>query len=82
MTFDILSDVLKKNNISEDVLLMSDIGWECCATNMDGVYYNKKKHMIVFTQHASSYDKYHKDPDWNLICGEYPAWDPAYEGEK
>ena len=50
MTFEKLSKIIKDNNIPDDVHLMSDSGWECCATEMDGVYYNESKNEIVFTQ--------------------------------
>ena len=76
MTFAILKQIIEQNDIPEDVQLMSDSGWECDATHMDGVYYNKSKNLVVFTQCPSKYDdKYYKDPNhWKLIYGELPKW--------
>lgn len=64
MTVKELNQILTANNIPEDALLMSDSGWECCATDMDGIYYNPKENIIVFTQHFSEFEKYEKKPDW------------------
>ena len=38
-----LFNIFKQNNIPNDAILMSDSGWECSASDMDGVYYNKLK---------------------------------------
>ena len=35
-----LLELINKHNIPDDVLIQSDSGWECDATDMDGVYYN------------------------------------------
>ena len=53
MTFDILQKIIKKNNIPRNVHLTSDSGWECNATEMDGIYYNQSINEIVFTQEGS-----------------------------
>lgn len=50
MTYKELNKLFKQYNIPDDVILMSDSGRECCATDMDGVYYNKEDNTIVFTQ--------------------------------
>ena len=50
MTFEKLQEIVTKNSIPKDVKLMSDSGWECCETDMDGVYYSKSKNTIIFTQ--------------------------------
>lgn len=55
MTFKQLESIIKENNIPKDVKLMSDSGWECGPTDMDGVYYHEEDNKIVFTQ----YSKYH-----------------------
>lgn len=57
MTFEELNDLIEKHNIPKDVKLMSDSGWECEPTNMDGVYYFKEDNLIIFTQ-GSKYDDY------------------------
>ena len=50
MTFKRLQKIIKDNGISENVRLLSDSGWECSATDMDGVFYSAKENTIVFTQ--------------------------------
>lgn len=45
-----LLKLLEKHNIPDDVTLMSNSGWECGATDMDGVYYNRPFNTLVFTQ--------------------------------
>ena len=42
MTYKELKEIFTKNNIPEDAHLMSDSGWECCATDMNGIYYNNE----------------------------------------
>lgn len=64
MTFQKLQKLIKQYNIPEDVRLISDSGWECDATEMDGPYYNKDKNEIVFTQAFSIYDSYHMKRQW------------------
>ena len=34
---------------------------------MDGVYYNKLKNVVVFTQEISKYDRYYESNDW-IVC--------------
>lgn len=71
MTFDILQKIIKDNNIPSNVHLMSDSGWECDATEMDGVYYNESKNEIVFTQYPYEYDGFrYKSDEWKCICYE------------
>ena len=51
MTAGELINIFKQNNIPNDAILMSDSGWECSATDMDGVYYNKlKKYSSIHTR--------------------------------
>ncbi|WP_301889631.1 hypothetical protein [Bacteroides caecimuris] len=70
MTFDILQKIIKKNNIPRNVHLTSDSGWECNATEMDGIYYNQSINEIVFTQEGSKYDyQYHESNDWQKLYG-------------
>lgn len=59
MTFEQLTNIIKKHKIPKNVHLMSDSGWECDATEMDGVYYNKERNLIVFTQDNDGYDGDH-----------------------
>ena len=50
MTLAKLKELCQQNNIPDDVELLSDSGWECSETNMDGVWYSKEAICIVFTQ--------------------------------
>lgn len=68
MRFNQLQEIIKKNNIPENVLLRSDSGWECDATEMDGAYYNQMKNEIVFTQEGRDYDGYTLDYGWKRIA--------------
>ena len=82
MTFEILKKIIEKHSIPEDVELLSDSGWECGATEMDGVWYNAKLNVIEFTQDGKnvysnigvmSYDEPHdrrnsnNPDDWVLL---------------
>ena len=60
MTFEKLSKLIEKYKIPKEVHLLSDSGWECSETEMEGVYYNEKENVIVFTQEISEYEKYDK----------------------
>lgn len=68
MTFAKLQQIIKENNIPEDVTLTSDSGWECFATDMNGVYYSHELNEIVFTQHGDKYDSYFGK--WQLLHSE------------
>ena len=68
MTLKELLKIVEKNNIAEDVIFLSDSGWECSATEMNGVWYNAEDNIIVFTQRASRYDKeYFKNKNWKNL---------------
>ncbi len=68
MTFDILQKIIKENDIPSNVHLTSDSGWECDATEMNGVYYNEAENEIVFTQNGNKYDHpYHDSEEWKNI---------------
>ena len=55
MTFELLEKIIKKNNIPPNVHLLQDCGWECGATELDGVWYNRKRNEIQFTQCGKFY---------------------------
>lgn len=69
MTFKELQNIIKDNNIPEDVHLLSNSGWECDATEMDGVYYNETLNEIVFTQGSFGNYQYDDDDAWKKIKG-------------
>ena len=62
-----LLELIEKHNIPKDVTLMSNSGWECGATDMDGIYYNEHENIIVFTQYIDSDDNYHTRDGWVVI---------------
>ena len=70
MTFDTLQKIIDKNHIPPNVHLTSDSGWECDATEMNGLYYNENKNEIVFTQSISKYDHNYNSNEWKKIYGE------------
>lgn len=78
MTFELLEEIIENNNVPKNVKLLSDSGWECGSTDMDGVYYNPSRNEIVFTQEGDCYDNYFKDKNWKPIYRD-PA---AIEREK
>lgn len=70
MTFGLLQKIIEYHHIPSDVHLTSDSGWECDATEMDGIYYNQSKNEIVFTQHIYECDGYFDREGWCRIYGE------------
>lgn len=66
MTFAILKEIIEENIIPEDVILLSDSGWELDATHMDGVFYNEETNTIVFTQESEYEGKYNEAP-WKSL---------------
>ena len=61
MTFEQLSNIIAENNIPHDVELQSDSGWECCETDMDGIYYDEQNKRLIFTQSGNVYEEwFHK----------------------
>ncbi len=67
MTMEILEQVIKENNIPHNVHFMSDSGWECDPTEMDGIFYNRKSNTIVFTQGSCSDRKYEHSEEWEIL---------------
>lgn len=63
MTVEKLIRILRENDIPEDAILMSDSGWECWASDMDGLYYHAKDNTVVFTQDYAS-RRYNENSDW------------------
>ena len=57
VTFKLLNEIIEKNNIRRDVHLMSNSGWECSATEMNGVFYYEENNMIIFGQSGNEYEK-------------------------
>ena len=66
MTLAELNEICRQNNIQDDVTLLSDSGWECCETEMNGVWYSEIDNMIVFTQEEGE-RKYIVDRRRNIL---------------
>lgn len=67
MTFEKLKELIEKYHIPNNVKLLSDSGWECNETDMDGVYYNEKENHIIFTQDFSIYNNYYDNKDYKEL---------------
>lgn len=70
MTFEYLSEFIQQYNIPHNVRLMSDSGWECDATDMNGILYNEKENIIVFTETSDDRSEgadYRKSNGWELL---------------
>lgn len=67
MTIGEFKKIIKKFNIPEDVTMLSDSGWECSETDMDGIWYNEEEKEIIFTQTGKEYDYYFGKPEWVLL---------------
>lgn len=52
MTLGLLNLICKQNNIPPNVHLTSNSGWECDATEMDGLFYNQEKNELMITQES------------------------------
>ena len=66
MTYGKLKQIFEENEIPLDTVLMSDSGWECDATHMDGIYYSDKEKVAIFTQSRGfdSFDKKEVPRNW------------------
>lgn len=49
LTLHDLIEICKEHNIPDDVRLLSDSGWECCETEVCGVWYSEIDNAIVLT---------------------------------
>lgn len=70
MTFKELENLITTNAIPEDVKLLSDSGWECSETEMDGIWYNRELNTIVFTQgDYMNCDSWFDKDGWVMLHG-------------
>lgn len=67
MTMELLKWIIEENNIPKDVHFMSDSGWECDPTEMNGVYYNIQSNTIVFTQGYWPEWEYELSDEWEIL---------------
>ena len=51
-----LIDIMKENNIPMDATITSDSGWECCATYVSTVFYDKNKNEVVLCQDDPNFE--------------------------
>lgn len=72
MTFEILKKVIEKNNIPENVRLRQDCGWECSATELNGVWYNAERNEIQFTQSGKT--EFDDEDEFSDRPGEQGSW--------
>ena len=87
MTIEKLIKITK--DLPRDAKVMSDSGWECDATDCDGVYYSKELNIIVLTQGDDPYkyssriqmfdEERHKwmwvDSEWETLFNEVKKYD-------
>lgn len=71
MKFYELVELFDKFGVSEDVKLKSDSGWECGATEMNGIFYNEKENLVVFTQTSDASDDEYSGQDWVCLTENY-----------
>ena len=69
MTVEVLLSIMEKHNVPKNVTIKSDSGWECCETDMDGIYYNRELNVMIFTQRGTVYNDRFNEPGWKLIYG-------------
>lgn len=82
MTFEYLSEIIQQYNIPHNVQLMSDSGWECDATDMNGILYNEKGNIMVFTQTSddrSGGTDYRKSNGWKLLSKKWEMCSMFFE---
>lgn len=90
MTMELLCKIIEENNIPRDVHFVSDSGWECEPTEMDGVFYHWKNNTIVFTQGVCSEREYEQAEEWEILYAPdlikldglevYPTYSPMAYG--
>ncbi len=72
MTLEKLLELMQQHKVPKNAQLKSDSGWECSATDMDGIFYHSKLNIVCFTQ-GFSFDRnnYKRKDGWKTIyCGD------------
>ena len=67
MTFEKLKELIEKHRIPSNVKLLSDSGWECNETEMNGVFYNEVENHIIFTQEFEYSYQYLENKDYQIL---------------
>lgn len=70
MTIGKVLEVMNAYIIPLNVHIMSDSGWECNETEMNGIWYNRKTNTMIFTQDGGEWDSYAEEKDWVCVYGE------------
>lgn len=78
MTYELLTKIVEENNIPKDVKLMSDSGWECSESEMDGIFYSKEENILIFTQDGDQYDSWYKKPGYVCVYGKLKDFKDTY----
>lgn len=81
MTYGELKYILDKYSISDDAHFLSNSGWECCETEMNGVYYNSNKNEIWFGQgeYLNEVEKEYKNEGFQILYPFYDKEDDVYK---
>lgn len=67
MTLSELNEICRNNNIQDDVILLSDSGWECSESDICGVYYSEIDHAIVLTQDDDEVEHRIGHATWHIL---------------
>lgn len=82
MTFELLNRIIEENHIPHNVRLLSDSGWECDETEMDGVFYNASENTLVFTQGDQKSYPYYDGTTIGYQIEENKKWKLLYISEE
>ena len=84
MTYGELKHILDKNNIPDDAHFLSNSGWECGETEMNGIYYNPNKNEIWFGQGVwlGEVEKEYKNEGFQVLYPFYDKEDNVYKDFK
>lgn len=55
---------IEKYNIPLDAEIETDSGWECSATEVTDIYYNKNENIVVLTRDDYTVKDYYRDEEW------------------
>ena len=69
MTVGLFKQIMEENHILDDVTMLSNSGWECGPSEMDGIYYNPSEKTVTFTQAGTFDDLEFDDDHFELLHG-------------
>ena len=68
MTIKNLIEIIKANNIQDDVTIESDSEWECDSSEVNLIYYNRENGILVLCGEGTLDKKlYESDQRWEKI---------------